>query len=140
MRDQPQKKDSFVLNIMVAAIEVLVSKGVKQSSAVRIGKEISSALCDRYGGCQYYLPNRYIERASETAANIYRDFDGRNYSELANKYNLSQRRIYLLLNKTDKAKTVSGLKRRKRGGGSPTISEALILLESMRSKAGEKDE
>lgn len=136
MIDQQQKKDSFVLNVMVTAIGVLISKGVKQAAAVRIGKEIGDALCERYGGCQYYLPNHYTENAAAVAAEMYCDFDGRNYNELAEKYNLSLRRVHRLLSQTDKAKAVRPPKHRKRGGGTPTNQEASLILKSRLTEMG----
>lgn len=140
MTDQRQGKDNFILGVMMIVIEVLTAKGVKQSSAVMIGKEIGESICERYGGCPYYISNRYATRAAETAADMYRDFDGRNYIKLAEKYNLSHRMVYSILSKTDKVKTVRSLKRRKRSGGSPTNAEALILLESRLKEDGDKHE
>jgi Mor family transcriptional regulator len=95
--------EEFQLSLLLVIVEVLADKGVKHSAAVLIGKEITKLFCRREGGLTVYVPKGVLSDLAERAANIYLEFDGGNYFDLARKYNLSEVQVRSILKRSEKA-------------------------------------
>ena len=81
-----RKTPEFNLCCMIAAVEVLVNRGIAKSVAVAVGYEITEHLTKNYGGSQFYISRNFTKEMAQKAAAIYAEFDGSNYRELAEKY------------------------------------------------------
>ncbi len=67
--------------------------GLHEIEAVAIANEIAVSVTRRISGV--HIPAQEIKRARNEA--IIRDFNGRNHTELARRYNVSKRRVYEIL-------------------------------------------
>jgi len=63
---------------------------------------IAVALLDRvsldHGGTSFYLPKGMVRKRSQRDREIFAEFNGKNMRELARKHNLSDMRIYQIVN------------------------------------------
>lgn len=74
------------------ASQVLIeSINLDSSSAENVGFAIADRMMRNWGGQSIYFPKGISGRASERDYQIYSECDGRNYAELAKKYNLTLR-------------------------------------------------
>jgi Mor family transcriptional regulator len=87
----------FTLCVVRAAVEVLVARGVKEEDAVVLAREITESLAKKYGGSYFYIPKNVVIEAAKRAAMIFAEFDGSNYRDLAQKYNLTEVRVRQLI-------------------------------------------
>ena len=65
-------------------------RGAPLQELAQVALEQVRTLCLQMGGQQIYLPKGINVAATEVARAICREFDGRNYKELAAKHDLSQ--------------------------------------------------
>lgn len=62
-----------------------------------IGIENLIKLSDEFGGTSIYIPKRKELEKNQIYQRIYREFDGDNLQELAQKYNVSKSTIYKIV-------------------------------------------
>lgn len=78
-------------------IEKIVSldqlSGDQRELAETVGLESYKNLIENYGGCQLYVPKLETTLKKIRNAEIRKEFNGVNYCELAQKYNLSEMMI-----------------------------------------------
>jgi Mor family transcriptional regulator len=67
------------------------------SIAEVIGDEAARKLCEAYGGEAIYVPKLDTLEAVERVAAIRREYNGSNVAKLARKYNLTQMRVYQIV-------------------------------------------
>lgn len=80
------------------ASQVLIeSINLDSSSAENVGFAIADRMMRNWGGQSIYFPKGISGRASERDYQIYSECDGRNYAELAKKYNLTLQWIYKIV-------------------------------------------
>lgn len=80
------------------ASQVLIeSMNIDSASAENAGQAIADRMMRNWGGQSIYFPKGISGRASERDYQIYSECDGRNYAELAKKYNLTLQWIYKIV-------------------------------------------
>ncbi|EEH8067293.1 DNA-binding protein [Salmonella enterica subsp. enterica serovar Stanley] len=80
------------------ASQVLIeSMNIDSASAENAGQAIADRMMRNWGGQSIYFPKDISGRASERDYQIYSECDGRNYAELAKKYNLTLQWIYKIV-------------------------------------------
>ena len=60
-------------------------------------ERITAAICGHFGGIQFYLPKAQRWQQAIRDNRIWREFNGKNTSELAQSYRLTEVRIYEIL-------------------------------------------
>ncbi|MEH2921135.1 Mor transcription activator family protein [Samsonia erythrinae] len=66
-------------------------------TAELVGNAVAKHMMNVWGGQNVYFPMGISWRASQRDLQIYREFDGRNHSTLAKKYNVSLQWIYKIV-------------------------------------------
>ena len=79
-------------------------RGAPLQELAQVALEQVRTLCLQMGGQQIYLPKGINVAATEVASAICREFDGRNYKELAAKHDLSQARVRQIINESQGGK------------------------------------
>ncbi|MBE8397905.1 DNA-binding protein, partial [Leptospira borgpetersenii serovar Hardjo-bovis] len=80
------------------ASQVLIeSMNIDSASPQNAGQAIADRMLRIWGGQSIYFPKGISVRASERDYQIYSECDGRNYAELAKKYNLTLQWIYKIV-------------------------------------------
>lgn len=80
------------------ASQVLIeSMNLDSAAAQNVGHAIADRMMRNWGGQSIYFPKGISGRASERDYQIYSECDGRNYAELAKKYNLTLQWIYKIV-------------------------------------------
>lgn len=88
------------------ASQVLIeSMNIDSASAENAGQAIADRMMRNWGGQSIYFPKGISGRASERDYQIYSECDGRNYAELAKKYNLTLQWIYKIVKRVHTEKT-----------------------------------
>ena len=64
-------------------------------------------LAEDWGGSSIYIPKNLAARFRKRDTTLYREFTGNNIAELAQKYGLTQQRVYAIL-KAERARRGSG--------------------------------
>ncbi|HGD3424765.1 TPA: Mor transcription activator family protein [Enterobacter hormaechei] len=87
------------------ASQVLIeSINLDSEAAANVGQAIADRMMRNWGGQSIYFPKGISGRASERDYKIYSECDGRNYAELAKKYNLTLQWIYKIVKRVHKEK------------------------------------
>ena len=68
---------------------------VGQDSAVALRQ--LSAICDAFGGMQFYLPRGHRLEKELKHLKVWQEFNGNNVQELSQKYKLSMQQIYRII-------------------------------------------
>ena len=76
---------------------------VSEEEACEFGRRVADMLAEDWGGSSVYIPKNLAARD----ATLYREFTGNNIAELAQKYGLTQQRVYAIL-KAERARRGSG--------------------------------
>lgn len=84
--------------LQTIALSLVDRLHLRQEDANEIAEQIFDELVMRFGGDSPYIPAKKtdVEKRNER---IRREFDGRNHSQLAERYRLSVRTIYRILGK-----------------------------------------
>ncbi len=90
VKTQAKGSPEFSLHLTVIAVEVLLRRGVSKSNAIAVGQEIAERCCKNLGGRAVYIPKNMAAQTALKAIAIYEEFDGSNYVELAQKYDLTE--------------------------------------------------
>jgi Mor family transcriptional regulator len=109
-KPQTQKSAEFTINLLIAIVEVLVSKGVKNAAAVSIAREIVNLFCGRFGGGQTYVPRKELDELCSKAAIIFQEFtSGASCADIATKLGYTEQWVRQILRrvKPQKAETAS---------------------------------
>lgn len=92
------------------ASQVLIeSMNIDSASAENAGQAIADRMMRNWGGQSIYFPKGISGRASERDYQIYSECDGRNYAELAKKYNLTLQWIYKIVKRVHTENSTSGV-------------------------------
>lgn len=92
------------------ASQVLIeSMNIDSASAENAGQAIADRMMRNWGGQSIYFPKGISGRASERDYQIYSECDGRNYAELAKKYNLTLQWIYKIVKRPTRKNSTSGV-------------------------------
>ena len=70
-------------------------------------RRVADMLPEDWGGSSVYIPKNLAARLRKRDATLYREFTGNNVAELAQKYGLTQQRVYAIL-KAERTRRGSG--------------------------------
>jgi Mor family transcriptional regulator len=91
----PELKYPELLSDISELISILLAeKGVPREQAATIGFEVAEYARNHYGGHPIYIPLGHFFVRSKRDIEIFNAFKGNNVAELADKYNVSEMRIY----------------------------------------------
>lgn len=83
-----------VMELLVHGIESrLKANGVASDEAMQIAVECSEEVRANWGGGHIYVPKGVVEAFRGRNHEIWNEFDGSNYKELARKHDLTEMRI-----------------------------------------------
>ncbi|MBO1856820.1 transcriptional regulator [Burkholderia cenocepacia] len=71
----------------------LCVRGVHPRIAIELALQVGESLAVEFGGTQPYIPRSLPHKLSERDRQIYREFRGDNYAQLARKHGLSEVQI-----------------------------------------------
>ena len=104
MRDAPEMLADLFDAIASAAAE----RGMNQDDADALALAVVDQLADAYAGQLLYFGKGTHMRLRQRDLDMYRDFDGHNHAELADKYKLSVVRVYAIIKKVTELISVEG--------------------------------
>lgn len=88
----------LVLDDIRAHIEsALLKNAIHNVSADEIAVNVFNGMAEHWGGQLIYFPKCITQKISRRNQQIWQDFTGTNYSELAKSYGLSLQRIYQII-------------------------------------------
>lgn len=70
---------------------------VEEEAAKDFGRRVADMLAEDWGGSNVYIPKNLASRFRRRDARLYREFTGHNIQELAQRYGLTQQRVYAIL-------------------------------------------
>jgi len=118
-----KSRENHLMGMMIIIVRVLTGKGVNNAAAVRLAMDIIRELTDSLGGTTIYLSKQSTVKQAEKAAAILAEFDGMNHAALAEKFGLSSRMIYLIVNRASERKSMK-----------PDIAGVAVLLQNRQRK------
>ena len=68
-----------------------------EAQAKDFGRRVADMLAEEWGGSSVYIPKNLASRFRRRDARLYREFTGQNVQELAQKYGLTQQRVYAII-------------------------------------------
>lgn len=85
-------------------IASLTEHHISQDIADQVANHLRTQIATAWGGQGIYIPKDYQAKLSDRDEQIYAEFNGRNHSDLAQKYNLNINRIYEIIKHIRKSK------------------------------------
>ena len=70
---------------------------VEETEARELGRRVADMLAEDWGGSNIYIPKNLASRFRRRDAELYRGFTGHNVQALAQKYGLTQQRVYSII-------------------------------------------
>ena len=104
MRDAPEMLADLFDTIATAAAET----GLNQEKADELALSVVDQLAAAWSGQLLYFGKNTHMRLRQRDLDMYRDFDGHNHAELADKYKLSVVRVYAIIKKVEELISVEG--------------------------------
>ncbi|MDZ7870745.1 MAG: Mor transcription activator family protein [Rheinheimera sp.] len=89
-------------DVVEQAKNVLVDHGVDTDVSEQAATAIAEHLADHWGGQLINFPKNFLYKLAQRDRVIYDEFNGRNISDLARKFNMSVRGIYKVINRAQK--------------------------------------
>jgi Mor family transcriptional regulator len=77
----------------------LIERGVHPKIAEVLALQVGDSICAEVGGTQIYIPRAISYRLSLRDAEIFNEFRGDNYAQLARKHNLSEMQVRNIINR-----------------------------------------
>lgn len=87
----------FLADLLTYNTQVLMDSGLDEEAATAAAREVCRRMCGEWGGQLIYFPHWLRESLTERDQQVWEEFDGRNHSALAKKYNVSVQRIYRIV-------------------------------------------
>lgn len=84
--------------------------GMPEETASQLGCNVANAIAELFGGQNFTIPKDYAFKISQRDAQIYREFKGNNYSELSQKYSLTERGIRKVITRVKQKMTTPLMK------------------------------
>lgn len=95
---EPIRVPEIINDLAFHASQVLIeSINLDSVAAENVGQAIANRMMRNWGGQSIYFPKGISGKVSERDYQIYSECDGRNYAELAKKYNLTLQWIYKIV-------------------------------------------
>lgn len=87
----------FLMDLQQQAFLALRDSGVQAGLAEDIANGLARRMCQHWGGLLLYFPKGDYLLRRERDLKIYKDFNGNNQAELAQKYDTSVQHIYRII-------------------------------------------
>jgi Mor family transcriptional regulator len=99
-----EKYPELLADLAEQAAQLLCSKGgIESKLAAEIGQELAEHLRAHWSGAGIYIPKGISYELSQRDLEIWNKFNGRNVRELAREHDLTEVRIYQILNTVRRA-------------------------------------
>ncbi|MDK9603481.1 Mor transcription activator family protein [Lelliottia wanjuensis] len=102
---EPQLPEIFADLSQHVATTLHEMVGMEDDIAQQIAVAVANRMMHAWGGQTIYLPKGMVFMASARDYKIWQECDGRNYRELAKKYNLTLQWIYSVVKKIQRAES-----------------------------------
>jgi len=89
----------LILDVFEMLTESLVNSGIDEKIAHTAASEASEMIIQHWAGASIYVPANSSFKRSQRDEKIYKEFTGKNYTELGIKYGLSSVRIRKIIKK-----------------------------------------
>ena len=102
--EHSQLGNALLAEVNQLTLDSLISHNVDANIADQIANHLRNAIAASWGGQLIYIPKDFQAKLSDRDNQIYAEFNGKNHSELATKYNLTIARIYEIIKSVRKNK------------------------------------
>ena len=99
-----QLGNALLAEVNQLTIDSLISHNIDASTADQIANHLRNTIASSWGGQLIYIPKDFQAKLTDRDTQIYAEFNGKNHSELATKYNLTIARIYEIIKTIRKKK------------------------------------
>ncbi|WP_420554018.1 Mor transcription activator family protein [Neptuniibacter marinus] len=82
--------------------KILTDHGIDDAVAEQSGFALAEFLAEHWGGQLINFPKNHLYKLARRDMQIYNEFNGRNYPQLARKHNMSIRGMYKLIERVHK--------------------------------------
>ena len=106
------RRNQFLADLMDVAKKHL-EEHVSGPAADMVASSLTDHLADYWGGQLINIPKDYHWKLSQRDAEIYSEFNGYNYAELAKKHDMHERSLRKLLDRVKKRMAASADRRTK---------------------------
>lgn len=104
------RRNQFLADVMDTARKHL-QEHLSANAADMVASSLTDHLADFWGGQLINIPKDYHWKLSRRDAEIYGEFNGHNYAELAKKYDMHERSLRKLLDRVKKRMTAAADRR-----------------------------
>ncbi|HSH71583.1 MAG TPA: Mor transcription activator family protein [Methylophilaceae bacterium] len=87
----------FLEDLIYFNKQVLMAAGIEEEKATVMSRDTAKKMCDEWGGQIIYFPKWLRAGLSDRDMQLWNEFNGKNQSELARKYNLSIQNVYRII-------------------------------------------
>ena len=88
------RRDAFLDDLSSQVAIVLRELNIADAKAEIAAAEVTAKIVANFGGQQLYIPKDYTHKSQERALAIYEACNGRNHSEVARQFDISERSVY----------------------------------------------
>lgn len=106
--DMHTDSHDVILDLADHIKNMLEEHGIESSLADQCAISTADHLAKHWGGQNIYIPKRFGKGLIERNRKIYSEFDGRNITELAKRYNLTDNAVYGIIRRFRKAAARKG--------------------------------
>lgn len=96
------RRNELLTDVHTHTSKILEEHGIDPALADQIGCAISDHLADHWGGQIITIPKDFHYRLAKRDLEIYEQFTGHNYHELARTWKMSERGIYKVIKRVRK--------------------------------------
>lgn len=97
-----RKRNEFLDDLSTYLERALVGLGLGENMAAAAGEMVTDDVAAWWGGQNICIPRDHHRKLSERNLRILSEFNGKNHSDLARKYDLTVSSIYKLISKSKK--------------------------------------
>ncbi|MDH3997591.1 MAG: hypothetical protein OET90_02020 [Desulfuromonadales bacterium] len=97
MTKQKGGRQDFLNSVAIKSIKILTGKGMPEKEAMSVAVELTDSLRSVFGGDSIYIKKGAAFTRATRNAQIVKDFDGSNTSQLAQDYGLTKRQVQRIL-------------------------------------------
>ena len=88
------RRDSFLDDLSSQVAVVLRELNIDEAKSEIAAAEVTAKIVSNFGGQQLYIPKDYTHKSQERALAIYEACTGRNHSDVARQFDISERSVY----------------------------------------------
>ena len=87
------KRHELLTHVSSKIAKEALDFGIAEEAALQLGCNVANAIAELFGGQNFTFPKNYAFKISQRDAQIYQEFKGNNYSQLSQKYHMTERGI-----------------------------------------------